>query len=338
MSDIYSIMRSLIVLGAFAVLHAQQAAEACFAAPAHVYQSHENAIDSAEWIAIAEPIATQAQPDGYSSYRMRALEYVKGSGPAAFIVPNADQMAAQGHSKEQSEGNYYAHTVSRFWTEGGSYSNWSDCRIHPEFLYSGHKYLVFGPLDYNVGFENITGEEDEWLKYVRARVSGQPGHKPYPIPFQTYLDQAAAVLRVKVWWDGTSSQWTETVRKGVEANYLNMAYVAPQVHFDSRISPNCKELFSYGDRPTELDFLMVFERMPERKVRKSDYLECVGGDLGSYGSASAHGLFSLTGFREFPIVDDQVVFSKGESGYWGNWGAPTLTEKVLVSELEDLLK
>ncbi|MEQ9506408.1 MAG: hypothetical protein RLO80_09055 [Hyphomonas sp.] len=300
--------------------------------------SHDDAINSAEWIAIAEPIATEAQPDGYGSYRMRALEYVKGSGSSEFIVPNADRMAAEGHSKEPSEGNYYAHTVSRFWTQGGSYSNWSDCSIHPGFLFSGNKYLVFGPLDYNVGFENITGEDDEWLKYVRASVSGKPERKPYPIPVEDYLKQAAAVLRVKVWWDGTSSQWTETVLKGAEANYLNMAYVAPQLNFDSRINPNCKELFSYGERPTELDILMVFERIPERKLRVSDYIECVGGDLSSHGSASAHGLFSLTGFREFPIVDDQVVFPDGKNSYWGDWGRLTLRKKVPVSEIEDLLQ
>lgn len=273
-----------------------------------MYVSHDAAIEGAEWIALASPIRRIEAGRGMA-YEMRAHEYLKGDGPELFVVENGSQGAASGHSKVPVEANYYGHSVSAFWESGGLYSNWPDCKIHPSFNFTGQTYLIFGPLDYNVGFENVTDSGDRWLQYVRDKLKGIDPEKPFPLDAKAYLERANAILRVQVSWDGTSSQRTVDRLKGPDLPYLNMAHVSPSAVFDSMIDPNCDPLFTGRERPEAVDFLYVFERLPEKDVKKGEGIHCLGGNKEAYGSVEAYGRFSLTGVRMFEIESGIVRLS-----------------------------
>lgn len=312
-----------------------------------MYLAHTDAIDHAEWIVVAEPIQrekrdgkrdNQGRPSQGLVYRMRAIEYVKGNGPKEFIVHHAQQEAANGDSHLPAEANYYGHSTSSFWSFGGRYFNWPDCRIHPGFFFSGQKYLIFGPLDYNVGFENITDENDLWLEYVKNRVASGTPKTPFPKTIEDYLTTAEAVVRVKARWDGTSSKWQQEIISGPDENYMNLVYASPSAAFDAALHQDCQGFSSENTRPDYLDRLYVFERIPkEKNVTKNNSLDCAGGDLRSDVNISAYGRFSLSGYRIFDIKKGRVAFPEN-AAFHKTKIAATDAGSVSVMKLRRMLK
>ncbi|MEM1105781.1 MAG: hypothetical protein AAGH87_05270 [Pseudomonadota bacterium] len=330
-------IRYALLCIAFALFTAT-AALACSSPPSHMYVNHDAAIEDASWIALASPIR-RVETDRGMAYEMQALEYLKGEGPSVFSIENGWQRAANGHSVQAAEANYYGHSVSTFWEFGGLYSNWSDCKIHPGFYFTDQKYLIFGPLDYNVGFENVTDVDDVWLEYVREKVSGLNPAKPFPLDATEYLRRAEAVLRVQVSWDGTSSHWIVDRLTGPDLPYLNMAHVSPSAAFDSMIDPNCDPLLAQQERPEALDFLYVFERLPKGNVKKVEGVFCMGGNKEANGSVEAYGRFSLTGVRAFDIEAGSVRLSK-ECGafYEDRCKTPVATTDIQLADVEELFR
>lgn len=322
---------------AFALFTATTAL-ACSSPPSHMYINHDAAIEDASWIALASPIR-RVETDRGMAYEMQALEYLKGEGPDVFTIENGWQGAANGHSREAVEANYYGHSVSTFWEYGGLYSNWSDCKIHAGFYFKDQKYLIFGPLDYNVGFENVTDAGDIWLEYVRDRASGFNPAKPFPLEATDYLRRAKAILRVQVSWDGTSSHWTVNRLTGPDLPYLNMAHVSPSAVFDSMIDPNCDPLLAQQDRSDALDFLYVFERLPEGDVKRAEGLLCMGGNKEANGSVEAYGRFSLTGVRAFDIEAGTVRLSEECGGFHKDrCKTPVATTDIQLTDVEELFR
>lgn len=311
---------------------------ACFVAPEHMYLSHDATIAHAEWIAIAQPIRRTQSGDG-PAYEMRAIEYLKGDGPETFLIPNAHHGAARHHSKQPAEGNYYAHTASSFWEFGGSYSNWPDCEIHPGFLFRDHTYLIFGPLDYNLGFENITDEGDAWLAYVRAKLSANSAKKPFPVAATEFFGRAEAVVRVHVQWEGNRASWRTELLKGDERDYLRLAHVSPSAYFDTLVDPECTSSVGLPNRRQVRSFFYVFEHLPAKEINKSDWLRCLGADKDIDGYAEARGKYSTIGHRIYEIIEGEVTFSR-DCPYYRNLNCKTpallskLTENEVIAAIE----
>lgn len=286
-----------------------QSALACSVAPEHMYLDHDATIEDAEWIVIASPIRKFNAERG-QAYEMRAIEYIKGSGPDEFTINNADQAAASGDSRVPAEKNYYGHSVSSFWELGGRFGYWADCRMHPGFLFSGHKYLIFGPLDYNVGFENIVDDGDLWLEYVRARVAGDEASKPFPKPPTDYFQSAKAIVHVHAKWEGNNANWDVAILKGDDAPYLKMAHVSPAAYFSQILDPECQTDNQKRVGHSDVEYLYVFEELPSENIRKSDPLTCNGGknDRLSSGAAWAYAQFSITGSRIFNVEDGAIEY------------------------------
>ena len=294
-------MRLLICI--FILILGVQNSYACFSPPKHMYLSHDEAINDAEWIA---RVRSPSRIDG--GVKMKVLEYVKGSGPE-FIEFNNASIENAGWHKVSDEANYYGHTVSSFWNFGGSSSMEPDCNIYPGFLSSG-QYLVFGPLDYDVGFEQIISDDDSWLKYVRERVKGNLPAKPNEISLSEYLENAKAVVRFEAKWEHNRAVWKETVLKGQRDSYASMLFPSPPAFFDTKLNPTC---LSYG-RPRELmdtnngvfDRIYVIEQIPTEKTKAPQHLACAGSDKNGWGEISAFGIFSVTGHDYFDVVGEFV--------------------------------
>ena len=325
-------MLRIVLLMLLTFVACNQKAMACFAAPEHMYLSHDATIAHAEWIVIAQPIRRTQSDDG-PAYEMRAIEYLKGDGPETFVIPNANQRAARHHSQQPAEGNYYAHTVSSFWEFGGSYSNWSDCEIHPGFLFRGHTYLIFGPLDYNLGFENITDEGDEWLSYVRAKLSEKTAIKPFPVAAAEFFGKAEAVVRVEVRWEGARASWRTDLLKGEERDYLRIAHVSPSAYFDSLVDPACRSSADVQRDKRMRSFFYVFEQLPTEEINKSDWLQCLGADRDSDGFVESRGKYSINGHRIYEIVEGEVTFSP-DCPFYRNLNCKTPALRSTLSENE----
>lgn len=296
-----------------------QASWACTIAPAHMYLPHDDAIDDAEWIVVAEAVRRTTEELEYTAglrftvqgYEMRVIEYVKGTGPDLINISNRDERAAKDHSKEAGERNFYGHAVSSFWMIGGDNSNWPDCSIHPGFLFAGHRYLIFGPKDYQNGFENITLDGDVWLQYVRDYVDGKAPDKPFPVSTADYFEKAKAIVRVQAAWDGTSARWSMDILKGPEKNYMHMINVSPSAAFDVELNPACERPFSEAPQAETIDRLYVFERMPDKEISITQGVDCIGEKLDDWGRMSARGVFAPNSYQVLDVVDGYVQLPQG---------------------------
>lgn len=290
-----------------------QSSFACSVPPEHMYLSHDEAIDDAEWIA---RVVADSRVNG--GMKMKVLEYIKGSGPEFIDIENASTKNALWHSKIAAEANYYGHTVSSFWKFGGRLFNEPDCKIHPTFLFSDHQYLIFGPLDYSVGFEQITSEDDYWLEYVKERVNGNLPTKPTEVSLASYLDNAKAVVRFQAKWENNRATWTETVLKGENESYANMLFPSPAAFFDIKLNPTC---LSFGE-PRKLweikegvfDRIYVIEEIPTEEVKATQHLACAGADKNGEGGIQAWGVFSISGHSYFDVRGEFVLKLLGING------------------------
>lgn len=150
-----------------------------------------------------------------------------------------------GDELEPSEGNYYGHTTSKFWVDGGRSFSEPDCRIDPVIIFGEREYVIFGPLDYNVGFENIAVEGDKWLEFIKKRLRGETSMRPFPKPLESYLANSAAIVRFRAEWLKDKVIWSEEVLKGDMSSYAHALFISPAAFFDTAVNPNCS---NYGYR------------------------------------------------------------------------------------------
>ncbi len=307
----------------FALLVAGSAA-ACFRPPEGMYLGHDDAINDAEWIALVQPERLLNTPAG-TRYRFRVLEYLKGEGPDELTLPDVNDPRARGRAWSSRrvywddeptpvEANFFGHRASSFWLRGGRYFNRTDCRIHPSFLFQGRKYLIFGPHQYALGYENVTDADDLWLGYVREFLdTTKEARWPFPVTPAEYFKAAQAVVRISAWWEDGQVLWELQVLKGEERAYTHMLFVSPLAAFSSALDPNCPQSFDNFPSPRveRLEFLAVFEFVPTQTIGKGQSISCTGGEKNGSGSISGRGLFSLFGAQSFAIEDGVVRF-KGD--------------------------
>lgn len=261
-----------------------------------MYLSHQDSIEDAEWIVRAKAVT---RVNG--GFKMQALEYLKGSGPNTFVLPDATTDGASYDELEPSDANYFGHESSKFWAFGGRSSNEPDCRIHPSILFGERQYLIFGPLDYNVGFENIAIENDRWLQYVRDYLKDEKPKPLFPMTFERYVGDASAIVRFRAEWKDDKAVWTEDVLKGEAASYAHRIFISPPAFFDTAVNPNCTK---YGERRKlrPFDKIYVIENLQDSEILVSQHLECVGADKGSSGYIEARGIFLNNGMNEFNVI------------------------------------
>ncbi len=270
----------------------------CEIPPEHTYLPHEKAIEHAEWIARATALRELE-----NGVEMKAVEYIKGDGPRSFILPRAQSIASSWEPNQPDEANYFGHTVSGFWRNGGRSLNRSDCLIHPRISFQNTEYLIFGPLDYNVGFENVTSENDLWLEYVRKYVNRESPRKPFPKPINKIVKHAQAIVLFEAQWEQGRATWKEHVLLGDRESYAHTLFVSPSAYFDTEVNPNC---IRYGTKRVvgEYKRLFILEALPKQKLRTEQSIECVGPELDGTASIKAIGLFSVYGHSTLNVTKD----------------------------------
>jgi hypothetical protein len=270
-----------------------QPALSCMVTPITLRYGHDEAIEDAEWIALARMTGREELSPDHIDYHFDVIEYLKGSGPQQ-IVHSDMRVTFTGYdwkyTSQPAEANYYGHRASSFWMDGLRHGPDNSCGITPTFL-KGMQFLIFGPHEYHMGYENVTDKDDLWLQYVRDRLSNpSTAQKPFPVKSKTYFSEAEAVVRISAQWNDGQVAWQQDVMKGPDLPYAHMFLVSPQAYFASRLDPICYD-FVMGleldesseqepkplDRPKQLDWLFVFQFVPSERVQLRQSLWCAGG-------------------------------------------------------------
>lgn len=305
---------SRLVCGALIAGTMAAHAEAC-SVPAdyHSLLGPYDAIHHADWIGLAVAVRSA---DG-SGLELEFREYLKGDGPQSLPVsyPRFDSASSSGHSDEALVGNYYAHTTATFWDGRGRGGLGADCRIRVEFA-EGASYLVFGPLQYEVGYENIAvADDDAWLEYVRDVLAGEVQELP-PLRLRDLLERSEAVIRIQARMDGDQVVLDEEVLVGELESYVNSTTIYPEEFYRGLLDPRCN---GGGVRPTVIERFIVIEKLPASPVPMHQSSWCppprgMPPMEGPYGffespffvSIEGHGLFATNAFSEFHVREGRV--------------------------------
>jgi len=275
---------------------------ACSVPPEHMYQSATDTIDDAEWIARVKGVSWEDLDKSQFSFRgakMEVIEYLKGSGPDEIVISPIRSNEAHGDGSEPNENNYAGHKDTSFWIFGGRNLNDPDCLIHASVLVDGSEYLVFGPGDYNYGFENIAGEEDIWLNFVKSYLKDASTPLPIKKSAKSFFNDAYAVVLFKAEWKSNGLNWTQNILSGPERDYASMLYAAPDTFFSNRVNPRCEVEGRKRARPKTFHQIVVIERNPIQKIDSYQSLSCAGADFSGYGSIRSEGIFSNRGHVTF---------------------------------------
>ncbi|WP_300529196.1 hypothetical protein [Maricaulis sp.] len=315
-------MRYLVVFAAFVLgVLGNGVAQACIGPPPHMYQGHLETIREAGWIALARA----GRHDENGGIELDVIEYLKGEGLDVLTYERARPVRPLRHSRDAVPSNFYAHETSQFWRPmGGRASSNTGCNIVPDFE-AGQTYLVFGPLDYNLGFENIAGEADHWLSFVREALANETMEGPQQ-DLGEWIGQVEAMILVTARWDDGAIELSEHVLYGTEDSYLNTAYIWPEQVFRHQLNPTC-------GTPVQRDSLtrlIVIERLPDRHVENSQGILCPlpgqaldidgpryppGGEF--FTTVDANGRFATNAMREFNVVNNQVELrERSHPGYF----------------------
>lgn len=244
-----------------------------------MYLSHEATIADAEWIAHVRSVRSESEP----GVRLVIIEYLKGEGPTLIEFPPrpenplplrelTGEWIEDGNVFSQFDPvtsrapltaeNFYDHRASQFWADGALNFSSTDCRIWPRFNPDGSEYLVFGPLDYNLGFEQIDVPDDAWLLFVREVLATGEAEAPFPIPIADYLGSLEAVIRIQAVLDGDDFSFSETVLIGDQPTYLNTLFALPETQL--RDSAQCVARRGDGQN-ARLDWVYFIE-VPEARA------------------------------------------------------------------------
>lgn len=153
------------------------AAGACLACRA---PRSEQLIDPDVQVALATDVvlarAVSAAPrhdkDGEVDYQFLVLQRLAGPDQQMFSISSS----APGRSRDTT---FDHHRDEAFWQRGGGRTmNDTDCVIHPDFVV-GKTYLIFRnpPMTWR-SFEEVEGDDDQWFRYVQARVRRNRSEMP----------------------------------------------------------------------------------------------------------------------------------------------------------------
>lgn len=282
---------------------------------------HDRAIEDAGWIArVAAPAGnkpTKRSNNYFGGSRnptgvYEVLEYLKGSGPSKIkaYIPESSW-----HSMKPAEANYFGHRASVF----GSFAHYLDQDIVDSSCEWGtplsnknpflgdnktkpyREYLVFGPELYAVGFENIAGNDDMWLQYVRAKLdSNALANRPLFADWQAYLSKAEAVVHMRITWNGEKMLFDEEILKGPKLEYKDLIFVSAERQFGRLADPECSPRLPEFESS---EYLFVFEVLPREEITVSAALECRWKYvLHEYPFVTATRNFSINGRRAFHVV------------------------------------
>ena len=156
---------------------------ACVGTPDYLRYSHEELIQKADTIVLAEtgPMSDdfleQIGINDYLStkFQFSSVRVLKGEDPKGFVLEGykADEYKEQ--PGLEYSGDFENHSNDLFWTyRGGNYDNLCD----PHGLFSWNAtYLIFlqddRPVAHIHSFELIEGDEDQWLKFVETTIAEQ---------------------------------------------------------------------------------------------------------------------------------------------------------------------
>lgn len=279
-------------------LMTHSSALACSIPPEHMYQSVTETIDDAEWIAFVKGVSWEDLDESqfaYKAAKMEVIKYLKGSGPNEIMITPIRSNGAHGDSSEPNENNYAGHKDTSFWIYGGRNANDPDCLIHASVLVDGSEYLIFGPKDYNYGFENIAGEGDKWLKFVEGYLSNKSTALPIEKSAKEFFRDAYAVILFNAEWTSDGLSWTQDILSGPDRDYASILYPAPSAYFSDRVSQRCEVEKWEQPLPNRFHQIVVLERDPIQRIHSYQSLNCTGAGLAGDGSIRAEGVFSNRG-------------------------------------------
>lgn len=272
------------------------------------------AINNAEWIVIAkmQDIRTssaenqQGKTDRFVN--LDVVEYIKGNGPSVISVRSTSDAAARYDSKRPVDANYYGHRATSFWSLGGRTRRSPDCAWSPSFSDGGNLYLVFGPNGHYSGYENVT-EDDRWVEYVRDVVANSDeAIAPFPISEEEYFRQVAAVVRLTATWSDDGPILKTEILKGPELPYFEMLYVSPMRSMNGSLDPACSVRRVAPGEMNSIDFLAIFDFLPEEKVTTNSLYGCLIKT--GLRVDRAEGLFSVHGHKRYNISGEKVTFGR----------------------------
>lgn len=292
-----------------------------------MYVDHDEAIASADWIALVEIENWIHDDDRNASANARVIDYIKGKGKTYITIANPRSNWARFDEDFPAESNFYDHKASAFWMGKGRNANYTDCLIHPG-LYLGKKYLVFGDHQMALGYEQIGhAQNDAWLSYVKKKVSEETATKPFPTTADRYLERAKAVVRVTGKIENGVTSWDQIIYKGPERDYLRYVYISPHVAIEGALRENCN-IPSYVRKENAFDFVFVFESLPTSNIQTTQYDHCAGEQGDIKAKITATGQFSRFGHMLFSVVQGEIVTPFGDN--------TILTDELTFKKLEKL--
>ncbi len=316
-------------------------AMACRVPRPYTYLAHDQAIEDATWIALATMEGTSVEGSD-SFYNLKVIEYLKGSGPQSIKIREyIFKRSLKRHSTSPASANFFSHETSDFWALGSFYTNDTDCEIHPDFDDDGQKYLIFGPKDYALGFEQVT-DDDLWLNYVRQRVAGGKPTKPFPKTAKDYFNDAKAIVRVTAEWKHNTAVWKETVFKGDKPSYINTLFISPAARLTSYLNPACADQ-TFMPHFKKVDFLYVLEDEPKIEDNISQSIWCLGDTHEQDGYVESYGLYPTTGFRRFEIQKERINLEHTDSFMYSKerretyFPKATIEDEITLEQLKRLL-
>ncbi len=98
--------------------------------------------------------------------RFGVVENISGNGPEIIYLASSD-------ATDAGDGDYDGHRADQFWTDehAGRAAIAVDCQLDVSFVH-GSKYLIFVGPPHVKAYERVAVDDDKWVEYVRARISG----------------------------------------------------------------------------------------------------------------------------------------------------------------------
>jgi|GEM_PF-3192711 len=229
---------------------------ACTIAPERMFYRHGAAIEDTEWIALVRALPGEAGRDA----RLQVLEYLKGRGARTLRLGEiGTQNRFNPDSVSPVAANFYGHAADEFWHSSTFHVGFgTDCRAAPMFM-PGNLYLVFGPHEYGIGFENVTLVDDRWVEFVRERVA-QERYDEVTLALDAHLSDAAAVMRVQARWTDGGLVTRETILSGARSAIHPRAWALARDYLERELGLACyRRRLAVGH---EFDALIVFDDLP----------------------------------------------------------------------------
>jgi len=133
---------------------------------------HDELIQMAEVIVIAELVSKEVHESGMITFFLSPLETLKGTKPEIieFVIFG---------SPMSSDNDFRAHTEKKFWEEDIGRSKWPCCICGPAHDFEEKKKYLLFPDAFGAmkSAEVVNSYDDAWLEYVRQKLKNKKAYQ-----------------------------------------------------------------------------------------------------------------------------------------------------------------